>query len=198
MSDLKEQVQKNVVNLCSYLDQHVAIWREALQETESAIRALGNLAEQLRCTERTHLEAVENFQEMKDSAKFSIWNGIELEIATIKASMEKMEKTNNNLKRKLFSLEKLTLDLDWDERHPLINGGPTQPPLSKILFLGLQFWQFFDGIFQKISSAYKSLDVYCERSTSNLANSLSVDLNVNSVNELIALTQYVNNSDAID
>ncbi|KAK5642082.1 hypothetical protein RI129_008249 [Pyrocoelia pectoralis] len=198
MCELKDQVQKNVVNLCTYLVDYVDIWRGSLQETESAIRAFRNQAEQLQCTDRTHLADVENFQEMKDCIKFSIFNGIELEIATIKASIEKLGKANGTLKRKLFSLEKSTWELNWDENHPLMKGSATQPPLSRILFLSLQFWQFFDRLFQQISSSYKSLNVNCEKSVSALVNSFNVDLNVNCVNELIALTQYVNNPDAID
>ncbi|KAF5303946.1 hypothetical protein FQA39_LY01731 [Lamprigera yunnana] len=196
MANVYVQVQKNVVNFCTYLEQHVEKWKKALQDSGSAIRGFNNQTEQLRGVEGADLD-VEDFQKMKDSLKCCVYNGIEEEMFVLRNTIDKLQITNETLKSKLFKLEESTWELNWDAPHVLFTGNATQPPLSKILVLGLEFWRFFERRFEAITDALKSLDYHCEKSVASFVSAFEIDFDVKTVRELIALTQYVNNEKAI-
>ncbi|KAK4876995.1 hypothetical protein RN001_009501 [Aquatica leii] len=196
MDGVCEQVQKHVVNFCAYLEPHVEKWHLELQGSETALCALTNQTEQLRHVDKTELDD-DDFQQMKNTLKCSIYNGIEEEMVVIRDVIERLNKTNNTLKNKLFTLEKSTMDLYWDDKNLLFNGNATQPPLSKILMYGFEFWQYFNKRYQFISDSFKCLDFKCKNSVATFVLAFEVDLNVKCVRELLALTQYVNNIKAI-
>ncbi|KAF5304441.1 hypothetical protein FQR65_LT07971 [Abscondita terminalis] len=198
MDDICEQVQKQVVGFCTHLEPHTEKWRLELQSSDAAVRALINQAEQLRHVEKTDLINVDGFQNMKDRLKCSIYNGIEEELVVIKDAIVRLNKANSVLKNKLFTLEKTTLELDWDQDNALIKGNAIQPPLSKILIYGLEFWQFFNKHLQNISDNFKRLDLMCEKSVASFASSFVIDFEETCVRYLIALTQYIDNVKCIN
>jgi len=197
MGEIEDQVQKNLVGFCAYLEEHVEKWKSILQESQKTIEALCNQAEQLRHVEQVNLKDMEGFEETQKALQFSILSGIEEEISAVKEFIEKLSKANQNLKNKLTTLEKSSLSLNWEEDSPVVKGSATQPPLSRVLMDGLEFWTYFSKAFQNISEKFKCMDLRCEKSMSAFEKAFTVDLDVKCVTDLIALTQYVNNVNAI-
>ncbi|RZC42773.1 hypothetical protein BDFB_009502, partial [Asbolus verrucosus] len=110
---------------------------------------------------------------------------------------DKLSKSNNDLKNKLFTLEKSTLDLDWEKKTELIRGNGTQPSLSRLLQDGLAFSIFFSKCGRTINDHFKEIDLNDEKSVKELQASFDVDLNSKVVTNLIAITQYIDNEKAV-
>ena len=61
-----------------------------------------------------------------------------------------LDKANIEFKNKLSTLEKTTLELDWEKNLPLIQGSPIQPPLRNLLEMFYDVWLLFSEVFKKI------------------------------------------------
>lgn len=108
-----------------------------------------------------------------------------------------LNKSNQDLRNKLSTLERSTLDLDWEQSTKLLRGTAVQPPLSAILQDGLEYSNFFAFSLKRISEQFKNLNVRNEQSMCELEKSFTVDLDTKCVRYFIALTQYIENENSV-
>lgn len=98
---------------------------------------------------------------------------------------------NHDFRTKLGNFESSTLQLDWSSNSEIVRGSPTQPRLDKLLQLSYECSLYFSKVLKNINNHFKSMDVRSERSMTDLEKSFDVDLDVKVVNDLLAVTQYV-------
>lgn len=119
---------------------------------------------------------------------------------SVKFQIEKLNKSNHDLKNKLANLERATVDLDWDLNLPVIKGSAIQPPLDKILQMAYEFWMFFSSASKNVNNKIKTLNVRDQKSVDEFQKSFSLNLELqghNKVYTILALTQYVVNDKAV-
>ncbi|XP_066154431.1 uncharacterized protein [Euwallacea fornicatus] len=197
MSDL-EEIQKKLVSFCEILPQHVETWKDALAAMQDPLRALCNFCEQLRAVEEAHIMYIENFEIIQRDLQVKILGHIEEELEALKPCLGRFNKCNHDLKNKLASLERATIDLDWDLKSPLLQGSPIQPPLAKLLQMAYEFWIFFSEASKDINNKLKTINVRDEKSMDECQKALNVNLvDNNKVYPLLAITQYVINEKAV-
>ncbi|XP_066257206.1 uncharacterized protein [Euwallacea similis] len=197
MSDL-EDIQKKLVNFCQILPQHVQTWKDTLVAMQDPLRALCNFCEQLHSVEEAHITYIENFEIIQRDLQVKILGHIEEELEALKPQIERLNKYNHDLKNKLTTLERATIDLDWDLKSSVLQGSPIQPPLDKLLQMAYEFWIFFSEALKNMNNNLKTVNVRDEKSMDKCQKALKVDLaDNNKVYALLAITQYIINEKAV-
>ncbi|KAI4469847.1 casein kinase 2 substrate [Holotrichia oblita] len=198
MTQLETQINKYLVNFVKALPSFRDKWGALVESIAKPLDGLINQAEQLRHVEKADLKDVDDFEGMKERLLYRIYEGIEEDICSIKQTVDKLNKLNNDLKNKLTLLENATVNLDWDDKNAaLIKGSATQPALELLLDYALDFWLVFCLAARNINKAMREIDVRDAKSMTDLQNSFKVDLDCRAVTFLIAITQYIDNEKAI-
>lgn len=73
----------------------------------------------------------------------------------------------------------------------MISGSAVQPRLEKLLELSYDYSQYFTNALKDINNNLKKMDVRDEKSLRKLEKSFEIDLDVGTVNNLLAITQYI-------
>jgi transcriptional regulator of heat shock response len=197
MDNAEIQVQKHLVSFCKVLPAHVHSWGSVLQESAKSLQTLTNLCEQQRHVKRAKLLHLENVDDARTTLLCRISDRVEEELVQLKELIDTLNKCNNDLKNRLLTFERSTLNLDWERDSELIRGNGSQPSLARLLQNGLAFSNFFSKRARNISDNFKSLNLDEEKSIKRLQASFDVDLDDKVVTSLVALTQYVDNEKAI-
>lgn len=103
-----------------------------------------------------------------------------------------MNALNQILHNKLVAFEKSTSDFDW-YNDDIRTGSAFQPRLSNLLQMAYESWKYYSDMYQKISSAYKNLNISNALSIQKLEDSLKTDEEKQKrINYILGLTQYCN------
>ncbi|XP_060520352.1 uncharacterized protein LOC132698359 [Cylas formicarius] len=197
MEELERRVQKLVQNFCTGLPGHVEKWKIIFKDVQDPIRALVNFSEQLICVEKARIEYMDNFDEIQRILQYKILSDIEDELLSISTHIDQLTNLNQELKNKLSTLERTTVDLDWESETALIRGTPSQPPLDRLLEMGYDFWIYFSTVSKNINAALKNLNVRDAKRVDTLRKCFCLDLENPDIdtdriiNYFLAVTQYV-------
>lgn len=92
------------------------------------------------------------------------------------------------MKNKLHTLERSTVNIDWDNPK-LIRGSAVHPSLSDLLQLAYSGWRLYQDMYQNFTNILKSVDIRNTNSVKNV-NFVIKEPHLKQINEIIALTQY--------
>lgn len=92
------------------------------------------------------------------------------------------------LRNKLFALDKCTVNVDWDSDKSIC-GSALQPSLSDLMQMALTGCRIYNDAYHKIANSLKCLNVRTAKSLNELTDSLR-DVADDRVNHIIAMTQY--------
>lgn len=186
-----------MTDFCKALPVHLDRWREVLNDAKKPLQILDKTALQLRCMDGVKDES---YKEAVDEVRFLLLRAADQEVALIKDLIEKLTKSNHDVKNKLVSFEDATLKLDWDDEDCLlIHGNATQPPLARQIHMGLNYYYYFANALKKMTSLLKKLDYQDERVIKDFVSSFKdVDLDHTDVTYLISLTQYIVNPRSVN
>ncbi|XP_066591522.1 uncharacterized protein [Prorops nasuta] len=193
---MEKELLKILTSYFSNLQKLDESWKALANEAERPLQALANQSEQL-ChvtkeeNDKTEICQIEN---LREKLIFKILMGLEDEMSLILEILNKFNNANQNLKNRLYNLER-TRNKCFTENSSMteiMKSTTFRPQLNLLLEWAIDGYNYYHQLYLQISNSLKNLDYTKQDTIENLRESFKEDrFKRDKIDRILAFTQFL-------